>query len=135
MTWDQAISGTLIAFVLIGLGGWLLWPSKFPVPLHPAFRILYASHFWVLGLMLAYAQLFLENPAQSLADFSEAADTRGEKPAFTPNDLAFASWWGTFWLVFLLFFLSFLCLALWDVLNKAKKQFIIKGTYLGTHKK
>lgn len=123
MSWDQAISGTLIAFVLLGLGGWLLFPAKFPILLSPTLRILYAGHLLLLGSMLGYAQFYLENPAQSLADLSDAATSRGENTVFTPEDLAFAAKWGGFWLVFFLFFLSFLCLALWDVLIKVKQVF------------
>ena len=125
MSWDQAVIGTLIALALIGLGGWLLLPSKFPI-LSPTLRIFYAGHLLLLGFMLAYAQLYLENPAQSLADLSDAANNRGEKAVFTPEDLAFAARWGAFWLAFMLFFISFLCFALWDVLSKAKKGFEIK---------
>lgn len=125
MSWDQAVIGILIALALIGLGGWLLLPSKFPI-LSPTLRIFYAGHLLLLGFMLAYAQLYLENPAQSLADLSDAANNRGEKAVFTPEDLAFAARWGAFWLAFMLFFISFLCLALWDVLSKAKKGFEIK---------
>lgn len=130
MSWDQAVIGTLIALALIGLGGWLLLPSKFPILLSPTLRIFYAGHLLLLGFMLAYAQLYLENPAQSLADLSDAANNRGEKTVFTPEDLAFAAKWGAFWLAFMLFFISFLCLALLDVLSKAKKGFEEKSRSL-----
>lgn len=135
MSWDQAVIGTLIALALIGLGGCLLLPSKLPskllLLLSPTFRVLYAGHLLLLGFMLAYAQFYLENPAQSLADLSDAANNRGEKTVFTPEDLAFAARWGAFWLAFMLFFISFLCLALWDVLSKAKKCFEVKNHPFG----
>ncbi|MCY2944695.1 MAG: hypothetical protein NT142_09205 [Planctomycetota bacterium] len=63
MSWDQAVIGILIALALIGLGGWLLLPSKFPI-LSPTLRIFYAGHLLLLGFMLAYAQLYLENGKQ-----------------------------------------------------------------------
>lgn len=124
MSWHQAVIGTLIALALIGLGGWFLIPFRLPFPISRILRALYGFHLLILGLMLGIGQLFLENPAQALADLSDAAASRGEVAHYSKEDLAFAAGWGIFWLCFTLFFVSFMCLAFWDSLRRARKKIL-----------
>jgi len=124
LSWHQAVIGTLIAFILIGLGGWFLVPLKIPFSIPKTLRILYGFHLFVLGLMMAIGQFFLENKAQSLANLSDAAASRGELVQYSRDDLAFAAAWGIYWLCFTLLFVSFICLAFWDSLRRSRKKFI-----------
>lgn len=109
---------------LIGLGGWFLLPTRIPFPISRILRVLYGVHLLVMGLMLAVAQLFLENPAQALADLSDAAAIRGEVAPYSREDLAFAAGWGIFWLGFILILVSFICLAFWDSLRRARQKIL-----------
>ncbi len=126
MSWHQALVGTLISLCLIGLGGWFLFPFKIPFSISKSLRILYGFHLLVMGLMLAYAQLFLENQAQTLADLSDAAASRGEVAPYSKEDLVFAAGWGIFWFCFSLVFVTFIMIAFWDSLRRAKNNILKK---------
>ena len=124
MSWHQAVIGTLIAITLVGLGAWFVFPFKIPFAISKTLRLLYGIHLFILGIMMLVGQLFLENRAQALADLSDAAANRGEIAHFSKDDMVFAAAWGIFWLCFTLLFISFICLAFWDSMRRARKKIL-----------
>lgn len=124
MSWHQAIIGNLFAIFLIGLGIHFLGkgPAVFrnpPSRIH--FVRIYGIFFIILGLMLGFAQLFLEEPAQRLADLSDAATLRGEPAPYSLEDRRLAAIWAIFWILFLLVFLALATTAFLDAMGNRKR--------------
>ncbi|MSR32738.1 MAG: hypothetical protein EXR99_14675 [Gemmataceae bacterium] len=55
----------------------------------------------VLSLMLASALVWLEGPAQHLADLRDAADLAGKKLQYSPEQWNFATRYALYWVSFL----------------------------------
>lgn len=68
----------------------------------------------VLGVMLASALIFLENPAHQLAQLREALETQGEAPPLTPEQKVFARGYLIFWILFLIVLMAVVFLAALD---------------------
>ncbi len=65
-------------------------------------RVVMSALLLLLGIMLAGDLLFLEVPAQQLADQREAADRQGDAPPLSDADRNFARLYASFFILFLL---------------------------------
>jgi ABC-type Fe3+ transport system permease subunit len=79
-------------------------------------RLVTCALMFVLALMLAAALLFLEAPAQHLADERAALEGQANPPPLTPQQLPFARFYGVFWIAFLLVLMAIVLLAALDLL-------------------
>jgi len=120
MTWHQAVWGYLMAAGLLWLSGKFLFAPGKKGP-RKVFSLAYGILFFLLGSMLVLGQLFLEGPAQELANLSDAASLRGEPAPFSDSDKRFAAIWAAFWILFLLVFLV-LALTLFIDLVKSRPK-------------
>jgi ABC-type Fe3+ transport system permease subunit len=77
-------------------------------------RLLMSLLLLVLGGMLTTALLYLETPAQRLADQREAQEQQGESPPLNPEQRLFARFYTSFWIVFLLVLMAVVLLAALD---------------------
>lgn len=69
----------------------------------------------VLGVMLTAALMFLETPAQRLADQREAQEQQGDSAPLSPEQRPFARLYLSFWIVFLLILMAVVLLAAVDL--------------------
>jgi hypothetical protein len=124
VTVAQWIFGSGLMLFLLALAGWTLWRqvlrlralgSGEPLPPDEAAHLRASARrrlacgvlMSALGLLLGVAMLFLEGPAQELAD-------RGPLAAEAPEQRDFVRLYGWFWEVFLLLLLALVLLAGWD---------------------
>ncbi|HEY7427420.1 MAG TPA: hypothetical protein VH682_24515, partial [Gemmataceae bacterium] len=77
-------------------------------------RLLMSLLLFLLGVMLMAALLYLETPAQRLADQREAQEQQGDSPPLSPEQRLFARFYTSFWLVFLLVLMIVVLLAAVD---------------------
>lgn len=77
-------------------------------------RIITSLLLFVLGVMLAGALVYLEAPAQRLADVQEAREQQGDTTPLDPEQKFFARLYGTFWILFLLVLMAVIFLAALD---------------------
>jgi hypothetical protein len=68
----------------------------------------------LLGVMLAVALIYLEAPAQALAEKLAAMREQGESAAPDPEQRTFTRFYLSFWIVFLLILMTVIFLAGWD---------------------
>jgi hypothetical protein len=116
MGWPQIVSGALLVAVLAGAAGAFAWGQVRALrrlattPDLPDDerrqqrgqawrRLIGAGLLLVLAIMLVWILLFLENPAQLLADQSDATPGRVE---WTDAQRDFIRYYSVFWIVFLL---------------------------------
>jgi hypothetical protein len=76
-------------------------------------RLLMSLLLLLLGGMLATALLYLETPAQRLADQREVQE-QGDPPPLNPEQRLFARFYTSFWIVFLLVLMAVVLLAAID---------------------
>lgn len=124
MSWSQIVFGVALVIVLLGLAGFYAWQqvrvlrrvgagesgSEEGVHLRrQAWRRLVGSALMVLlAVQLAGALLFLEGPAQQLAD---RVDAEGPQATEGPEQEAFGNFYGYYWIAFLLLLLVWVVLA------------------------
>ena len=116
MGWPQIVSGALLVAVLAGAASVFTWNQVRALqrlaetPDLPAEerrrqrgqawrRLVGAALLLVLAVMLVWILLFLEDPAQRLADLSDATPGRVE---WTAAQRAFIRYYSIIWIVFLL---------------------------------
>ena len=121
MPWTQIVFGSCLVAVLLSLAGYYAWRqlrqlrqtagsgeagSEEGIYLRrQAWRRLVCSGLMVvLALLLVGALLFLEAPAQALAD-------RGADAAEQPGERAFVNLYSSYWLAFLLVLMALVVLA------------------------
>jgi hypothetical protein len=68
----------------------------------------------LLGVMLTVALVYLEAPAQRLADQRAAQEQQGDSIPFSPEQRLFARFYTSFWIVFLLVLMAVVLLAAVD---------------------
>jgi MFS family permease len=68
----------------------------------------------LLGIMLAGALIYLEAPAQQLADDRDAMRQQGDAPELNPEQRGFARAYLIFWILFLLILMAVIFLAALD---------------------
>jgi cytochrome bd-type quinol oxidase subunit 2 len=88
-------------------------------------RLLMSLLLLLLGLMLTAALVYLEVPAQRLADQREAQEQQGDFTPLDPDQRLFARLYGGFWLVFLLILMVVVLLAavdLWSIRRYGLRQ-------------
>jgi hypothetical protein len=69
----------------------------------------------LLGFLLATALLFLEGPAQQIANERDALAQSGQQAELTGPQRDFVRLWGSFWVVFLLVLMTVVFLAAFDL--------------------
>jgi MFS family permease len=130
--WAQIISGWVLSAGLIAVGiGFLIYPARALRNLatddlsaeeetfqrRQAYRRLAAGVLMlVLALLLMGALVFLEAPAQKLADLIDAHPDAENRPPLTPEQEAFKRFYGWYWMVILLLLLLLVVLGAWDYL-------------------
>lgn len=77
-------------------------------------RILTSMLLLLLGIMLAAALVYLEGPAQRLADEQTAKEQQGDSTPLPPEKRVFAQLYAWFWVLFLLVLMAVIFLAAWD---------------------
>lgn len=77
-------------------------------------RILTSILLFLLGVMLAGALVYLEAPAQRLADEQAAREQQGDTTPLAPEQKLFARLYGSFWILFLLVLMAVIFLAALD---------------------
>jgi H+/gluconate symporter-like permease len=78
-------------------------------------RLVSSGLLLLLALLLASVLLFLEGPAQTLADQREALHQAGQNPPFDAEQKHFLRWWGGSWIAILLTLLAVVFLAALDL--------------------
>jgi hypothetical protein len=89
-------------------------------------RLITSGLLALLGVLLAGALLFLENPAQKLADRQDAREAAGQDRQLTGSDAAFARAYSIYWIVFVLLLLVCVVLAgadFWAIRRYSMRQF------------
>lgn len=131
MGWTQIIFGSLLVVALLFLSLWYgvrqVAALRRPRPLEEmpldewryqrsqAWRRLITSVLLLaLGLMLIGALIYLETPAQNLADERAAMEKEGDASPLNPEQRGFARLYGFFWLIFLLVLMAVVFLAAVD---------------------
>jgi len=136
--WSQLLFGVVLVIVLLGLAGFYAWQQVHVLRRvragesggeegiylrRQAWRRLVGSALMVLlAVLLAGALLFLEVPAQQLADRVDAASPQAVEGA---EQKAFGNFYGYYWLVFLLLLLGLVLLAgvdLWAVRRFGRRE-------------
>jgi hypothetical protein len=77
-------------------------------------RLITSSLLFLLGLMLPVALIYLEAPAQKLADERAAMEKAGDSIPLSGEQKAFARYYTLFWIVFLLLLMAVVALAALD---------------------
>lgn len=81
-----------------------------------AFRRLFCSLLLVaMGVLLGVALAYLEEPAQTIVDERDAADTAGREFHLSDPQERFASLYGMFWVGFLILLFVLLVVLAWDM--------------------
>jgi hypothetical protein len=123
--WPQALSGLLLIAAILAAAALLAgreWAALRRLDAAPeddrprlrrqAYRRLVGcALLTALGVLLAGALLFLEGPAQALADFRDAQPGR----EFDDEQRRFARLWGWYWMAVLLLLLAVVLLAAFDL--------------------
>jgi hypothetical protein len=130
--WSQIVFGAVLVLVLLAVAGLYCvrqvralrrLPQAEEMPLDEARhqrrqawrRLVTSVLLLVLAVMLTGALLFLEVPAQRLADERAAALGQAEPPPMTAEETHFARFYGSFWVLFLLVLLAIVLLAALDL--------------------
>lgn len=133
MGWAQTISGVLLVIALLVVGGYFLWsqwraldslarettlpPDEHLYHRRQAYRRFTAGVLiLMLAVMLVGAFLFLEAPAQALADERDSFPDPETRPPLTEQQRIFARMYGLYWLFFLLLLLALVMIGAWDYL-------------------
>lgn len=140
MGWNQIVFGVALVVVLLALA--VFYASRQILALRrlPAFdsdevlfqrslarrRLVSSGLMIVLAGLLAGALLFLEQPAQNLADQQDARELAGEDTRLAGKERDFARGYVLYWLGFLLVFMAIVVLAgtdLWAIRRYGRQQF------------
>ena len=129
MLWTQIVFGVALVAVLLGLAGFYGWRQVRllrRLPADPAEageeeawlreqawrRLVCCALMVVLAVLLSGALLYLEGPAQALAD---RVDAEGPDVADTPEHRHFVNFYSYYWIAFLLVLLALVVVAGIDV--------------------
>jgi hypothetical protein len=135
VSWPQILFGALLVAALLGVAGYYSWRQVQALrllrqaPNLPADEARYSRYqiarrlvgcilMVVLAGLLAGVMIYLEGPAQQLAEERGAAHAAGQDPDFTPEEKNFVRLWGGLWIAILLVLLAVVLLAgyeLWAV--------------------
>jgi hypothetical protein len=77
-------------------------------------RLVTSLLLFLLGIMLAGALVYLEAPAQRLAEEQAAKEQQGDKTPLAPEKREFAQFYAWFWILFLLILMAVVFLAALD---------------------
>jgi hypothetical protein len=77
-------------------------------------RLVTSLLLFLLGIMLAGALIYLEVPAQRLADEQAAKEQQGDRTPLAPEKREFAQFYGWFWILFLFILMAVVFLAALD---------------------
>jgi hypothetical protein len=126
--WSQILFGVVLVIVLLGLAGFYAWRQVLVLRRvraaeaggeegiylrRQAWRRLASSALMVLlAALLVGAFLFLEGPAQQLAD---RVDAEGPQAAEGPEQKSFVNFYSSYWIAFLLLLLVLVILAGFDL--------------------
>ena len=77
-------------------------------------RLVMSILLFLLGVMLASALIYLEAPAQQLADERAAKQQQDDSTPLNPEQRGFARFYLGFWIVFLLILMAVVFLSAWD---------------------
>jgi len=139
--WPQIIAGTVLTLVLFSVAGWTLWWQVRTLRQLPhrqlpdeeqrylrrqaRLRLATSSLLLILAILFVVGHVFLEGPAQQLADESDAVRAAGQEFDLTPEQRSFARIWGWHWIAILLVLFLVLLLAgidLWSIRRYGLKQ-------------
>jgi hypothetical protein len=125
--WPQTVAGALLVVLLVAVSAFFLGQQvqvlrqlrRFPraededrrVRRQTYRRLVTSGLLLVLGVLLAMALLYLEAPAQQLADYSDAQRAAGREVQLTD----FGRLYAWFWIVFLLILMAVVFLAAFDL--------------------
>jgi hypothetical protein len=126
--WSQIIFGAVLVVVLLFVALWygvrqlvILRRMRFPEEMPPGEwsfqrgqarrRLVMSFLLLLLGVMLAIALLYLENPAERLR---VTLEQQGDGTPLDPDQRGFARLYGTFWIVFLLVLMVVVLFAAFD---------------------
>jgi hypothetical protein len=128
MTTGQQVFGLALVAGMALIGLWTAWRQCSVVAAEPgdtpesAFfrsqavrRMVIGLLLTVLGTMLGFAMILLEEPAQVIADMRDEADRWGTLFHLDDSQERFAAFYGGFWLAFFLVFFLLLAFLAWDV--------------------
>jgi hypothetical protein len=131
VSWPQTVAAGLLVVLLVAVAGYFLGRHvqvlrdlrRYPPPPDEArhlrrqgyLRLVTSALLLLLGFLLATAQLYLESPAQQLADERAAQEAAGEKADFTDAQRDFGRLYGGFWIGFLLILMVIVFLAAADL--------------------
>lgn len=125
MSWHQIVFGVALVVVLLVLAVFYAWrqilllrrvpnsgsdESRFQRSLAVR-RLVNSGLMVVLALLLAGALVFLEQPAQDLADQQDARELAGKDTKLAGAEKEFARAYSIYWIAFLLVFLAVVVLA------------------------
>jgi len=131
--WPQVVFGSALCLGLLAVAGAFLWfqarvlhrladevtltPNEVAFQRRAAYRRIAAGLLmFVLAVLLAGAMVFLEGPAQALADWFDAFPDPEKRPPLTDEQRDFARRYGTYWLVILGLLFALLVIGAWDYL-------------------
>jgi uncharacterized membrane protein YjgN (DUF898 family) len=77
-------------------------------------RLITSLLLFLLGIMLASALVYLEAPAQRLAEEQAVKEQQGDKTPLAPEKWEFAQFYAWFWILFLLILMAVVFLAALD---------------------
>jgi cytochrome c-type biogenesis protein CcmH/NrfG len=132
VSWQQTLFGAVLVAALLFLSIFYTWRQVLALrrlrltPDLPADEMSYQRRqawrrlvtcalMFVLAVLLTGALVYLEEPAQRLADARDAAQKAGEPDELSPEDRGFARFYGAFWMIFLLVLMVVVLLAALDL--------------------
>lgn len=140
MHWTELVFGVLLLALLVGLTGFFTWrqvrtlrrlrdaaempPEERGYLRGQVWRRLFGSLLMAILAGLFAGALFLEGPAQELAEQRAAAADTGEEAVWSGEQRDFARFLGGYWIVLLLFLLALLITAAADLL--ATRRFALR---------
>jgi len=129
--WPQTVAGAMLVALLVGVSAFFLGRQMRALRQlrrstgaededrrlrRQTYRRLVSSGLLLLlGFLLAAAMLYLETPAQQLADQADAFRSVGKEIELTPPQREFRSLYAWFWIVFLLILMTVVFLAAFDI--------------------
>jgi cell division protein FtsB len=132
MTWPQIVAGAILVVIVIAVAGFFLGrqmqvlrelrrlpPETEEEERHlrrqTYRRIVSSTLLLLLGFLLATALLYLEGPAQKLAEERANLEVNGEKPELVGAERDFGRLYAVFWIGFLLILMTVVFLTAFDL--------------------